>query len=239
MSTEANTPAAPDAPAAGNTLMTAPAPAPAAAAPAPGDAANTPADANAAPAGQAPADQQNGDKPAETDEQKAERIAAEAAEAAKNAGAPEKYEPFNPPEGGQLDAAVMDQFAEAARELNLPQTKAQQLIDKMAPVMVARQAEQVEAMRTEWATQSTADKEFGGEKLSENLAVVKTAMTQFATPEFTNLMNETGLGNHPEVIRVMYRVGKAMSEDKVVTGGIPASGTRTTADLLYPSSSTK
>jgi hypothetical protein len=219
--------------------MTAPAAAAPAAAPAPGEAANTPADANAAPAGNAQVDPPAGEKPAETDEQKAERVAAEAAEAAKNAGAPEKYEPFTPPEGGNLDPAVMDQFAEAARALNLPQDKAQQLINTMAPVIAARQAEQVEAVRAEWGTQSTADKEFGGDKLPENLAVATKAMTAFGTPELTKLLNDTGLGNHPEVIRFMYRTGKAMSEDKVITGGVPASGIRSTADLLYPSSSSK
>jgi hypothetical protein len=229
--------------------MTAP---PAGAAPAAGDAAAGSAPAGdaaaaaaaaAAPGAGAAGDQSGAgadgqNNPGETDQQKADREAAEAAaaEAAKNAGAPEKYEPFTPPEGGALDPAVMDQFAEAARELNLPQDKAQQLIDKMAPAIASRQAEQIQTLRTEWATQATADKEFGGDKLAENLAVAKVAMDKFATPELGKLLEETGLGNHPEVIRFMVRAGKAMAEDGVVTGGVPAATSKQSpAERLYPS----
>ena len=63
-----------------------------------------------------------------------------------------------------------------------------------------------------------ADKEFGGEKLDENLAIAKTALDKFATPEFTKLLNDTGLGNHPEVLRVFVRAGKAISPDSVIPG---------------------
>lgn len=128
----------------------------------------------------------------------------------------------------------MEQFGEVARELNLPQDKAQLLIDKMAPKIAARQAEQVQAMSAEWQAQATADKEFGGDKLAENLAVAQKAMTTFATPELTKLLNDTGLGNHPEVIRFMVRAGKAIGEDRVITGGVPGATTqRSAADVLY------
>lgn len=249
MSTEATAAAAaPAAPAAGATLMTAPvaAPAPAAgeapAGSAPAGDAGAAAPAAGAPAAPSAGEQTGGDAGKTPEQVEADRVAAEAAaaEAAKAAGAPEKYEDFTPPEGSQLDAAVMQQFGDVARELNLPQDKAQLLIDKVAPVIAQRQAEQVETMRTEWAAQATADKEFGGDKLNENLAVAQRAMTQFATPELTKLLNDTGLGNHPEVIRFMVRAGKAVSEDGVVTGGVPAAtGQQSAAQVLYGSTALK
>lgn len=161
----------------------------------------------------------------------------EAAAAAKAAGAPEKYESFKAPEGATLDPGVMGQFEEAARELNLPQDAAQKMVDKMAPIMAARQAEQLQTMRTEWETQSKADKEFGGEQLSANMAHAQKAMTQFATPELKSLLNESGLGNHPELIRFMVRAGKALGEDKIVNSGASNAGnsSRTAAQVLYPS----
>lgn len=219
--------ATPAAPAAGS------APAAAAGSPATFDAATgQPVDDGAA--GGAAAGDQPGEK---TPEQKAADEAAEAAaaEAAKAAGAPEKYEPFVAPEGAPLDVAVLTQFEEAARELNLPQDKAQQLIDKMAPVMAARQTEQLAQLRTDWAAQSSADKEFGGDKLAENLGHAKKALETFATPELKTILNETGLGNHPELVRFMVRAGKAISEDKVVLGGAPASASQSIAETLYPS----
>ena len=136
---------------------------------------------------------------------------------AKPAGAPESYE-FQAPEGVQFDDAVIGAFSEVAKELNLPQDQAQKVLDKMAPVIAARQAEQFQAARTEWAEAAKTDKEFGGEKLTENLGTAKKALDALATPELRTLLEESGLGNHPEVIRVFYRAGKAISEDRFVAG---------------------
>lgn len=147
--------------------------------------------------------------------------------------APEKYE-FKAPEGKAFDEAVLTQFSEVAKELNLPQDAAQKILDKVAPAIQARQAEAIQAARTEWANTARIDKEFGGDKLPENLAVAKKALDTFGTPELRALLNESGLGNHPEVIRLMYRAGKAISED----GFVPGSRTSTTeadpAKRLFP-----
>ena len=132
-------------------------------------------------------------------------------------GAPEAYE-FTPPEGHVLDDGVIGKFSEVAKELNLPQDKAQKVLDVMAPAIAERQAAALQSMTQEWAESARADKEFGGEKLDENLAIAKTALEKFATPEFRTLLNDTGLGNHPEVLRVFVRAGKAISPDTVVTG---------------------
>jgi hypothetical protein len=170
----------------------------------------------------------------------ADEAAAKAAEeAAAKTGAPEKYEPFTAPEGTALDAAVMTEFETAARELNLPQDAAQKLIDKMAPVMAKQQTAQLEQLRTDWAAASTSDKEFGGDKLTENLGFARKAMDTFGTLELKTMMNETGLGNHPDVVRFMVRAGKAISEDKIVTGGAPASANRSAAEVLYGGTASK
>lgn len=151
-------------------------------------------------------------QPQEDAQDKAEEKAVDAPQ-----GAPETYT-FQAPEGTTLDEAVLESFSAVAKELDLPQDKAQMVLDKMAPVLATRQVEQLQAARETWAETSRADKEFGGEKLDENLAVAKKAMDAFATPELRTLLNESGLGNHPEVIRMFYRTGRAMSEDRFVTG---------------------
>lgn len=140
---------------------------------------------------------------------------------AKADGAPEKYE-FAAPEGQAFDAQVIAKFSETAKELNLTQEAAQKMLDSMGSVVRDRQMEQVEAIRNEWTESSKSDKEFGGEKLNENLAVAKKALDSFGTPELRTLLNESGLGNNPEVIRFMFRAGKAISEDKYVGGSAGA-----------------
>lgn len=149
-------------------------------------------------------------------------------------GAPEKYE-FTAQEGQSFDTQVIEQFSEIAKELNLPQEAAQKVLDKMAPVIQSRQQEQFQAVREDWANQARSDKEFGGDKLPENLGLAQKAMVQFGSAEFKTLLNQTGMGNHPEVIRFMVRAGKAISEDRIVTGGNGAS-TQSDARSLYAKS---
>lgn len=146
------------------------------------------------PAGDTNGDQAQGDKPQ---------------------GAPEKYE-FVAPEGKQFDAEIIGNFSDVAKELNLTQEAAQKLVETMGPKIAERQLAQVEAIRNEWAQAAQVDKEYGGDKLQENLAVAKKALDSFGTPELRSLLNESGLGNNPEVIRFMYRAGKAISEDTFV-----------------------
>ena len=147
-------------------------------------------------------------------------------------GAPEQYE-FQAPEGQAFDNAVLDAYSDVARELNLSQDDAQKLLDKVAPVMQARQQEQIAQVRDEWAQSARTDKEFGGEKLDASLATAKKALDAFASPELKTLLNEAGLGNHPEIIRFMYRAGKSISEDRVVTGQQAPGSDKSLADKLY------
>ena len=149
----------------------------------------------------------------------------------KKEGAPEKYE-FNSKVADapdELDPEVLTAFGEVAKELDLPQEAAQKVLDKVAPVMQARQAAVVEQVKLDWANESQADKEFGGESLNDNLEIAKSSLNAFGTDALKSLLQESGLGNHPEVIRFMYRAGKAISEDSYVgnslganaKGGIP------------------
>lgn len=164
---------------------------------------------------------------------------ADAEERAKRA--PEKYE-LSLPDGMKADAEVSGEFEATARKLGLTQEEAQELYalgakanQRSAEAMLA----DVKALQESWLSAAQSDKEFGGEKLKENLAVAKTAL-KFATPELKQILNETRLGDHPELIRWMYRVGKAMAEDTFVTGRQSATRDSTEAaraDRMYPTMS--
>ena len=133
-------------------------------------------------------------------------------------GAPDKYE-FNTkvtdaPE--ELDPEVITAFGEVAKDLNLPQEAAQKVLDKVAPVIQAKQAKVLEQAKLDWANDSQADKEFGGENLKANLDIAKSALDAFGTDALKSLLEESGFGNHPEIIRFMFRAGQAISEDSYV-----------------------
>lgn len=147
---------------------------------------------------------------------------------------PEKYE-FTMPENVQMDEAAVNAFSEFAKDAGLTQDAAQGLMNKLAPAMQVRIQEQAQAAREAWSEAAKTDKEFGGEKLNENLAVAKKAMDAFGTPELRALLNESGLGNHPEMIRAFYKAGKTISEDRFVPSGAGGqTGAKDPAKSLYP-----
>lgn len=145
------------------------------------------------------------------------------------------------PEGVDFDADVLKAYSEFANELKLPQEAAQKMLEKIAPKMKERAEQQVQEVHKQWVDASKSDKEFGGDKLSENLSVAKKALDKFGTPALRALLDESGLGNHPEIVRAFYRAGKAISEDSFVAPskqGVKADAPMNFNDLaeaLYPS----
>lgn len=129
---------------------------------------------------------------------------------------PESYE-FKMPDGVELDSAAADEFTAIAKELKLDQAAAQKVADVGAK-MAQRQAEAHAKLVETWVEQVKTDKEFGGDKLEENLGIARKALESFGTPELRDVLNATGFGNHPEVIRAFYKMGKAVSEDRFVKG---------------------
>jgi hypothetical protein len=135
--------------------------------------------------------------------------------------APAQYE-FKSPDGQGFDPEAMKVYAEVAKELNLSQDSAQKILDRMGPTVAQRQAAAIQKVQAEWAEASRTDKEFGGDTLMDNLGVAKKALDSFGTPELRSLLNDSGLGNHPEIIRFMVRAGRAISEDRFVGGSAPS-----------------
>lgn len=129
---------------------------------------------------------------------------------------PESYE-LQMPEGVQLDKAAADEFTAIAKELKLSAADAQKVADVGAK-MAQRQAEAHANLVESWVEQVKTDKEIGGDKLNENLAVARKAIDTFGTPELKDVLNSTGLGNHPALIKAFFKAGKTISEDKFVAG---------------------
>ncbi|EAA1242393.1 peptidase [Salmonella enterica subsp. enterica serovar Ohio] len=177
----------------------------------------------AKPAEDKPADgqKQEGDKPAEKKEDD------------KPEGAPEKYE-FQAAEGVELDTEALKEFEPVAREMNLTNEQAQKLVDVYPKILAGVQQRQAEAWQQtteQWAADVKADKEIGGDKLTSNISAAQRALDQFGTPELKEYLNTTGLGNHPDLVKTFVKIGKAMSEDGMVTGG--NDGQRSAAEVLY------
>lgn len=154
-------------------------------------------------------------------------------------GAPEKYE-LKAPGENTFDPDVLGELETVARELDLSQHAAQTIADrvggKIAERLVAQQLENFNRVREEWKASATSDKEFGGdeEALKASLAISKKAMDAFGSDELRTFLNESGLGDHPEMIRAFVKIGKAISEDTFVgSKGAPNNAQKSIAERLY------
>lgn len=156
-----------------------------------------------------------------------------------DAKAPEKYEPFTLPEGVQRDPEATTKFEAIAKELNLTQAQAQKLVDLNAEALktVPEKLKAQHADRVaQWGKDAVADKEFGGEKLAENLARAESALNAVASPEFKSFLTQSGLSHHPEMIRTMLRVAAIVGEDKLVPAGKAPAAPDSLAKGLYTNS---
>lgn len=154
-------------------------------------------------------------------------------------------------EGVKVDPTVVAEFENVATELGLTPEQAQKLAE-FGPKLGAKFSTDLislaEEATAEWAEQSRNDEEIGGKGdqaiLDRNLADASKAMEAFATPELRSLLakfdkeanpNGTGFGNHPEVIRLFVRIGKAISEDSTVVSGKGTRPVRNPEAVLYNS----
>lgn len=152
---------------------------------------------------------------------------------------PETYADFDLPEGVTVDTSALEKASPLFKELGLSQEQAQKVVSFYADQIQAGEQGRIDAynqLMDDWRTQSMTDKEFGGDKFEENVGVARQAIDKFGTPELKQLLSEHGVGNHPEVIRFMVKVGKLTQED-VPGGRTNASGQTPSRDqILYPKS---
>jgi hypothetical protein len=138
-------------------------------------------------------------------------------------GQPYEWQDFTVPEGVQLNEEITTSFKSILEDAKLsPQEKAQSLLDlqgKLTQSLMESQEQAKAEQAQQWAAQIKADKELGGENYSKTVETAVKAIEQYGSPELRSLLNETGIGNHPELVKFCHRIGKALSEDGLVMGG--------------------
>lgn len=181
-----------------------------------------------------------------TDEQRAAEDEAKAAEVAKNAP-PEEYGDFTMADGVVLDPAMLEEFKPMAKEMGLSQEKAQKLVDLAAKIQ-QRTVDGIfaahEERMTSWLNEAKADPEIGEDvkkwdpkdpQSSANSVALRAFNTLAqGAPGLKAMVDELGIGNHPEFIRVFYRLGKNMREDTFELPGTGPGGDKGIAQTLWP-----
>lgn len=154
-------------------------------------------------------------------------------------GAPEAYE-FTMPEGMELDAELVTAVTPEFKELGLTQAQADKLVGVYAARMQAQAEAQQQAFTTQleqWAADLKKDKDLGGDKFDENMAVAREAIDRFGSDELRELFETTGVGNHPAMVKFAHKIGKMLKEDRPGTGSQSGSAT-TREQRMYPDMAT-
>lgn len=188
------------------------------------------------PNAEAQAALQTEQKPAETppsDEQKPDDKNKESkVDETKPETPPEKYE-LKLPDQSPVDPQRLASLEAEAKASKMTQEQAQALVDrehKMMTDLVQSHQARVDG----WLKESMADKEIGGPEINRNIELAKRLVDTFGSPLLKKQLEDSGMGQHPELLRLFVRMGKAYGEDRLVTGmkGVPVAK-KSAADLLF------
>lgn len=127
----------------------------------------------------------------------------------------------NSPDEYVLDSQneITGQYKQIAHQLGLNQQQAQTLHDwynenigsQEQQMTQAREQQEVEWLRS-------LQQEWGGD-FEKNASYASRAFRQFADEAAVQAMNETGLGNHPSVLKMFAQIGRMLSEDGSLHSG--------------------
>ena len=144
-------------------------------------------------------------------------------------GTPETYNLASViPEGFEVDEARMESFTTLAKEAGLSQESA----SKLAAYGIQMAQETAQAVQKDfagrvnsWGEQTKT--ELGAEFNSTvQLAATGVEVLERQIPELRAMLNETGAGSHPVMVKAMAAIGKLVAEDNgnKLLGGQPQAG---------------
>lgn len=154
---------------------------------------------------------------------------------------PEKYD-LKLPDGALLPANAIERTAATAKALGLSQEQATQLLAHEAGTVKAYYDDLTKdhVTRTEqWLTEARGDRDIAGERgelFDANAAKAKQTFTQWFGADVAKLMDQTGFGNHPGVIKGFLKIAKAMAEDNPSPPANPGGKGELDAKSMYPNS---
>lgn len=133
----------------------------------------------------------------------------------------------------EADEQTLKQFKTLAKELKLAPQAAKRLADWQREVALG-QRESGEAERgriiDSWTQQSKA---LFGAGYEAEIDRARRAVDAFGGSELRELLDATGLGSHPAVVKAFHQIGKRVSEDESAFGASAGGRDKTFAEALY------
>lgn len=138
---------------------------------------------------------------------------------------PDKYE-FKASE--KHDAEFLKSFKEVAHKSGLLPKQVENLYNFYGEVEKKQQEmQQIQMQKVVEANIAELKKEWPDSDYDKNLGIAKKAVDQFLGEEGKKWLNESGVGNDPQMIKFMHKLGVAMSEDRIKgEGGVSLNESR-------------
>lgn len=132
-------------------------------------------------------------------------------------GAPEQYADFTLPEGFSLDGEDREAATTLFKDLDLPQDKAQKLVDYYTQRLQGQRAAEMNALaesRRAWRSEVRQRPDFAAER-----ALAMKGMQMVVTEaDEKELFKDSWLSDHPALFKVFAKVGRLIGEDSFPKG---------------------
>lgn len=133
----------------------------------------------------------------------------EIAEAFLNKGVPKTVEEYELP---ILDQFLKPEISSKLKTVAHENGVSPKGVEALVEFHVKQQQADMEATREAWRNQVFAEY---GNNLSKELEYAQRAIAEFGGDEIKKELDQTGLGDHPMVIKLFSRLGKSMMEDSL------------------------
>ncbi len=115
-------------------------------------------------------------------------------------------------------------YRDAVHEIGLTQDQAVNML-KLYAAVEQEQSKAANQSNADFAVNSQIElKREWGVNYDSKMDMAQRAFAQFASSDFSKLMDETGIGNHPELLKAFSKIGEMLGDDKLVVGTGRASG---------------
>lgn len=121
------------------------------------------------------------------------------------------------------------------KTLGLNNDQARRLLEQGGALLTQERAAVRKQVLTQWGKEIMSDKELGGENYKYTRANLNRFIKTFGggpQGELVQVLERTGLGQHPAIVRAFNEVGKAIGEDNRFVSGRAPKRARTKADRL-------
>lgn len=166
----------------------------------------------------------DGEKPAPKEPEKTEKTEV-----------PEKYD-LKLSENSLLNQAALDRIAASAKVQGLSQEAAQELVKAQEGEVATAMSAAIESRKESLLKECLADKEIGGNetKLKESIVLASSMLDKYGDAQLRKELTATGFGNHPGLVKMLVKIGKASANDKsILPKTTSTSPQKSIADVMY------